>query len=123
MTFGLRTAELKEEKNLNDAKIVLAGGLGLGSKKNFILLKQAAEKIGAVPAASRAAVNAGLAPYAWQVGQSGKTIRPSIYIACGISGAVQHTCAIEGAGCVFAVNPDPGARIFEYADYGILDTF
>lgn len=115
-----KTTELKEEKNLNDAKIVLAGGLGLGSKKNFILLKQAAEKIGAVPAASRAAVNAGLAPYAWQVGQSGKTIRPSIYIACGISGAVQHLAGIQGAGCIVAVNPDKKAPIFDHADIGIV---
>ncbi len=91
-----KTTEWKEEKNLNDARIVLAGGMGLGSKKNFILLKQVAEKIGTVPAASRGAVNAGFAPYAWQVGQSGKTIRPAIYIACGISGAMQHLAGIQG---------------------------
>lgn len=115
-----KKTETKEEKNLTDAKIVLAGGLGLGSKGNFILLKRAAEQIGAAPAASRAAVNAGLAPYAWQVGQSGKTIRPSIYIACGISGAVQHLAGIQGAGCIVAVNPDRKAPIFAHADIGIV---
>lgn len=114
------TAESKEEKNLSDAKIVLAGGMGLGSKKNFILLKHAAEKVGAVPAASRAAVNAGFAPYAWQVGQSGKTICPAVYIACGISGAVQHLAGIQRADCIVAVNQDKKAPIFEHADVGIL---
>lgn len=115
-----KTTGGKEGKNLNDARIVLAGGMGLGSKKNFILLKYAAERIGAVPAASRAAVNAGFAPYAWQVGQSGKTIRPAIYIACGISGAVQHLSGVQGAACIVAVNQDKKAPIFDYADVGII---
>lgn len=115
-----KTTGGKEEKNLNDARIVLAGGMGLGSKKNFILLKYTAERIGAVPAASRAAVNAGFAPYAWQVGQSGKTIRPAIYIACGISGAVQHLSGVQGAACIVAVNQDKKAPIFDYADVGII---
>ena len=113
----------KEEEmtSLNDAKIVLAGGLGLGSKENFELLRQVAERIGAVPAASRAAVNAGMAPYSWQVGQSGKTIRPKLYIACGISGAVQHLAGIQGAGCIIAVNTDRKAPIFDHADIGIAE--
>ena len=116
-----RSMESKEEISLSEAKVVLAGGMGLGSKENFELLKQAAEKIGAVPAASRAAVNAGLAPYAWQVGQSGKTIRPEIYIACGISGAVQHLAGIQGAGCIVAVNTDKKAPVFDHADIGIVE--
>ena len=116
-----RTVENKENVSLNDAKIVLAGGLGLETKENFALLKQVAEKIGAVPAASRAAVNAGLAPYSWQVGQSGKTIRPEIYIACGISGAVQHLAGIQGAGCIVAVNMEKKAPIFDHADIGIVE--
>ncbi|MBQ3568896.1 MAG: electron transfer flavoprotein subunit alpha/FixB family protein [Anaerotignum sp.] len=116
-----RNVENKENISLNDAKIVLAGGLGLETKENFDLLKQAAERIGAVPAASRAAVNAGLAPYSWQVGQSGKTIRPEIYIACGISGAVQHLAGIQGAGCIVAVNTDRKAPIFDHADIGIME--
>lgn len=116
-----RNAENKEIIFLSDAKIVLAGGLGMATKENFDLLKQVAEKIGAVPAASRAAVNAGLAPYSWQVGQSGKTIRPEIYIACGISGAVQHLAGIQGAGCIVAVNKDKKAPIFDHADIGIVE--
>ncbi|MBQ9091542.1 MAG: electron transfer flavoprotein subunit alpha/FixB family protein [Anaerotignum sp.] len=116
-----RNLKNKDEVFLNDAKIVLAGGMGLETKENFALLKQTAEKIGAVPAASRAAVNAGLVPYAWQVGQSGKTIRPEIYIACGISGAVQHLAGIQGAGCIIAVNTDRKAPIFDHADIGIVE--
>lgn len=106
-------------ERLSEAQIVLAGGMGLEKRENFALLQQVAQKIGAVPAASRAAVNAGLAPYVWQVGQSGKTIRPTIYIACGISGAVQHLAGIQGAGCIVAVNTDQKAPIFDHADIGI----
>ena len=113
--------ESSEETSLGEAKIVLAGGMGLETKENFALLKETAEMIGAVPAASRAAVNAGLAPYAWQVGQSGKTIRPEIYIACGISGAVQHLAGIQGAGCIVAVNKNQKAPIFDHADIGITE--
>ena len=116
-----RSEKKEEETLLSEAKIVLAGGMGLETKENFMLLEQVAEKIGAVPAASRAAVNAGLAPYSWQVGQSGKTIRPEIYIACGISGAVQHLAGIQGAGCIVAVNTDKKAPIFSHADIGIIE--
>lgn len=116
-----RNEEMQEGISLSEAKIVLAGGMGLGTKENFQLLQRAAEKIGAVPAASRAAVNAGLAPYAWQVGQSGKTIRPALYIACGISGAVQHLAGVQGAGCIAAVNSDKKASIFHHADIGIVE--
>lgn len=104
---------------LEDARIVLAGGMGLRTAEGFRLLQEAAEKIGAAPAASRAAVNAGLAPYAWQVGQSGKTVRPKLYIACGISGAVQHMAGVQGAGTVIAVNCDRKAPVFRSADIGI----
>lgn len=106
---------------LEDARIILSGGLGLGSKEGFALLEQAAEKIGAVAGASRGAVNAGFAPYAWQIGQSGKIVRPTIYIACGISGAVQHLAGIQGAGYIVAVNRDAKAPIFHYADLGIVE--
>ncbi len=105
--------------DLTDARIVLAGGMGLRTVEGFRLLEAAATAIDAVPAASRAAVNAGLAPYAWQVGQSGRTIRPKLYIACGISGAVQHMAGIQGAGTVIAVNHDRKASIFRFADIGI----
>lgn len=112
------TAE-DDGKALEDGEIVLAGGMGLRTAEGFHLLKEAARKIGAVPAASRAAVNAGLAPYAWQVGQSGKTICPKLYIACGISGAVQHMAGVQGAGRVIAVNHDRKAPVFCSADVGI----
>lgn len=116
-----RNEEMQEGVSLSEAKIVLSGGMGLATKKNFVLLQRAAEKIGAVPAASRAAVNAGLAPYAWQIGQSGKIIRPTLYIACGISGAVQHLAGVQGAGCIAAINSDKKAPIFHHADIGILE--
>ncbi len=86
-------------------------------------LKAFAEKIGAQMCASRGLVDMGAAPYEMQVGLTGKTVSPKIYIAAGISGAVHHTCAIENAQTIIAVNPDKDARIFEYADYGITDKF
>ncbi len=114
------SAERKAEESLSEAKVVLAGGMGLGSVRGFRALKRAADRIGAVPAASRAAVGAGLAPYSWQVGLSGKTIRPELYIACGISGAVQHMAGVRGAARVIAVNLDKKAPVFDCADVGII---
>ena len=97
--------------------LLFAMGMGVrGQEKAF---RAAALQWGAGLAASRPAVDAGLSPYEEQVGLTGRMVRPKVYLAVGISGAVQHTCAIEGAGCVIAVNPDPGARIFEYADFGV----
>ena len=99
--------------------IIVSGGKGVGD--NFEKLKKLAEKYGASLCASRGLVDMGKAPYEMQVGLTGKTVSPKIYIAVGISGAVHHTCAIEGADYVIAINPDKDARIFEYADYGILE--
>lgn len=101
--------------------IIVAGGKGVG--ENIDSLKTFADKIGAELCASRGLVDMGKAPYETQVGLTGKTVSPKIYIAVGISGAVHHTCAIEGADTVIAINPDKNARIFEYADYGIIDRF
>lgn len=101
--------------------ILVAGGKGVS--ENIDSLKAFAEKIGAELCASRGLVDTGKAPYEMQVGLTGKTVSPKIYIAVGISGAVHHTCAIEGADTVIAINPDQNARIFEYADYGIVDEF
>ena len=101
--------------------ILVAGGKGVS--ENMDSLKAFAEKIGAELCASRGLVDMGKAPYEMQVGLTGKTVSPKIYIAVGISGAVHHTCAIEGADTVIAINPDKDARIFEYADYGILEEF
>lgn len=98
--------------------VVLAAGLGAAGE--LPRLRTFAESRGFAMAASRPLVDRGLAPYPWQVGLTGRSVSPRVYIACGISGAVQHTCAIEQAGTVIAVNPDKNARIFEYADYGIL---
>lgn len=101
-------------------RLLFAMGMGVrGQEKAF---RTAAGLWGAGLAASRPAVDAGLAPYEEQVGLTGRMVRPKVYLAVGISGAVQHTCAIEGAGCVIAVNPDPGARIFQYADFGVTCT-
>lgn len=103
-----------------------AGEVMLGIGKGVSDIKKAeefAEKIGAEICASRKAVDANLLPYEKQIGLTGRMVCPKIYIAAGISGAVQHTCGIEGAGTIIAINPDKDARIFEYADYGILTTF
>lgn len=101
--------------------IIVSGGRGV--KDSMESLKAFAEKIGAQMCASRGLVDMGAAPYEMQVGLTGKTVSPKIYIAAGISGAVHHTCAIENAQTIIAVNPDKDARIFEYADYGIADKF
>lgn len=105
---------------LTAAKIIVAGGLGIGSKEGFQRLTALAQKLGGALAASRAAVDAGFAPYRCQVGITGATVCPELYIAIGISGAVQHLSGMSGAGKVIAINQDPKAPIFDYADYGIV---
>ena len=105
---------------LNQAEIILAGGMGIGSRQNFKFLEEIAKKIGAGLGASRLAVDAGFAPYACQIGQTGITVHPKLYIAVGISGAVQHLAGMSGAETVVAINNDPKAPIFQYADYGIV---
>lgn len=105
---------------LNQAEIILAGGAGIGSRENFEYLEEAAKAIGAGLGASRLAVDAGYAPYACQIGQTGITVHPKLYIAVGISGAVQHLAGMSGAETVIAINQDPKAPIFDYADYGIV---
>ena len=101
--------------------IIVAGGKGVSDKLDK--LKTFTDKIGAEMAASRGLVVSGKAPYETQVGLTGKTVRPKIYIAVGISGAVHHTCSIEGAETVIAINPDKNARIFEYTDYRKVKSF
>jgi len=109
-----------EGKSLSQAEIVIAGGLGVGSKENFRKLEVLADVLGAGIGASRAAVDAGFAPYRCQIGMTGVTVCPKLYIAVGISGAVQHLAGMSGAERVIAVNSDPNAPIFDYADYGIV---
>lgn len=107
-------------ESLDSASLVISGGLGLGGGKNLAALEELAVLTGAALGASRAAVSAGFAPYSRQVGQTGVTVRPSLYLAFGISGAVQHLSGIMEAGKIVAVNADPEAPIHQYADYSLI---
>jgi electron transfer flavoprotein alpha subunit len=106
--------------DLSTARVVVAGGKGVGSKGGFAQLERLAAILGGAVGASRSAVEAGFAPYPMQVGQTGRTIRPEIYIACGISGSIQHLAGMSGSGFVVAINADRNAPIFDHADYGIV---
>ena len=108
---------------LDSAEIIVAGGMGLKNKEGFELLRKFAQSVGGTVAATRSAVEAGLAPRSIQVGQTGKTVRPKIYIACGISGAIQHTVGMEGSEYIIAINNDGHAPIFDIADCGIVGDF
>lgn len=109
-----------EKVNLVDADIIISGGRGLGCPENFQILRELADEIGAAVGSSRAAVDAGWIPYAHQVGQTGKTVCPKVYIACGISGAVQHQVGMKSSDTIIAINKDPNAPIFSIADYGFV---
>lgn len=106
--------------NLQDANIIVAGGRGAGGEKGFQVLYELAEALGGSVAASRAAVDEGWIPYRHQVGQTGKTVGPKIYIACGISGAVQHVVGMQSSDIIIAINKNPDAPIFQVADFGIV---
>jgi electron transfer flavoprotein alpha subunit len=106
--------------DLKKASVIVAGGMGVGSKENFQLLFDLAEVLGAEVAASRAAVDAGFISHEHQVGQTGVTVRPRLYIACGISGAVQHRAGMDQSSKIIAINTDPNAPIFEIAHYKIV---
>ncbi|MBC3805101.1 4Fe-4S dicluster domain-containing protein [Acetobacterium fimetarium] len=109
-----------ENISISDADFIVAGGMGLGKPEGFELLKQLADKLGGTVATSRACVDAGWADHAIQVGQTGTTVKPTIYFACGISGAIQHIAGMQDSDIIIAINKNENAPIFEVADYGIV---
>ena len=108
------------ELDITEARIIVSGGLGMQDPANFKLLDELAKVLGAAVAASRPVVDNGWQDYAHQVGQTGRTVSPDLYIACGISGAVQHLAGMSSSRCIVAINSDPNAPIFSLADYGIV---
>ena len=112
--------EESEGPSIEDADVIVAGGRGLGGPENFALVEELAKALGGAVAATRAVVDAGWYPYAAQVGQTGKTVSPKLYVACGISGAIQHKVGMQSSAVIVAINKDPNAPIFEYADFGVV---
>jgi electron transfer flavoprotein alpha subunit len=119
-TLVEQTQEETSGPSIEDADIIVAGGRGLGSPEAFSLVEELAAALGGAVGATRAVVDAGWYPYSTQVGQTGKTVSPKLYIACGISGAIQHKVGMQGSGTVIAINKDPNAPIFDFCDVGVV---